>query len=37
MVAIIVGTLVCVGVVLGLVWDWWRHPKDVEEWRHQQS
>jgi len=35
MVAIMVGTIVCLGVVIGLAWDWCRHPKDVAEWRHR--
>jgi hypothetical protein len=31
MAGLIVGVVLSVGIVCALVWDWWRHPKAVEE------
>ena len=31
MVGLVLGALVCTGVVCWLTWDWWSHPQAVKE------
>jgi hypothetical protein len=33
MTELVIGALISVGALLGLVWDWWRHPDAVRERR----